>query len=248
MDPTKIGNARQQDDNRIAVLNAIPLGDCYRQLTDIFRERELRPTDIIDEFRQMYNIIGVNCDPCIANDSDKSVIAADKATNTLRNAIAKGQFRVWRVHDAKELPVTAMLLDHDNVRYGIFKSFERPEPDMQGATLWVKLPEWEHWIKAQILPKPQSAENICNKKLIEPAKRKPGPRADERWPKVIETVLAEAVKSGYRQPPARGEQQAIIELLLIEMERASRKAYGVDTGRKHALTLISRLPPRDPVR
>lgn len=56
---------------------------------------------------------------------------------------------LWRTHCGKEVQITAERLIPQDIQYGIYKSIERPEPDMQGARLWVKDTDWELFLVNQ---------------------------------------------------------------------------------------------------
>lgn len=152
MDKSQIGNARQQDDNRIAVRDAKSLAECWQELCSIFTRANLQSADPT----QLANYRAMRADPDSPDSQAwiKSCIIADRVTDTLRKAIVYGDLPIWRVNDAREVLVARTLLEPGNVRHGIFKSHERPEPDMQGAKLWVKLLDWERFLARTIIPDP----------------------------------------------------------------------------------------------
>ena len=154
MDTSKIGTARQQDDNKIAVVNAKSLAECWQELSAIFEQTELQSADYQPEQLATYRAMRAEPDDPDAQAWIKSCIMADKANDALRVAFHHGELPLWRVHDAREVPVAPDVLDRNNVKYGIFKTYERPEPDMQGARLWVKRPDWEVFLARTVIPDP----------------------------------------------------------------------------------------------
>ena len=152
MNKSKIGNARQQDDNRIAVLNAKNLAECHQELSAIFSQAELQSADYQPAQIATYRSMRADPDSLDAQAWIKTCVMDDKATDTLREAIAQGCLPIWQIHDARETLMARAILDPNNVKYGIFKTYERPEPDMQGAKLWVKLPDWESFLARTAIP------------------------------------------------------------------------------------------------
>lgn len=149
--PNLIGNARQQDDNRVAVVDAVSLSDCWAELAREFEQADLTADDYEPSQMQLYRSLSHGCiDDVEAQRWIKSCIMADKATATLRRAVAVGPeaggLRIWRIHDARELPLAPTMLERDNIKYGIYKTVERPAPDMQGALLWVKRADWDRFM------------------------------------------------------------------------------------------------------
>ena len=142
VDQSKIGNQRQQDDNLIAVSDAVGLGDCCRLLTAILERNELVEDDYLPEQLAMYKAMRGPDEDAASEAWVKACIMADKAVSLIRQSISDGQLRIWRIHDAREVQFAPIVLDRNNIKYGIFKSFERPEPDAQGACLWVKESDW----------------------------------------------------------------------------------------------------------
>jgi hypothetical protein len=65
-----------------------------------------------------------------------------KATNLLQSAIECGRLTLWRVHNGSEVQLTPERLLTNDIKYGVYKPYERPEPDMYGARLWVKADNW----------------------------------------------------------------------------------------------------------
>lgn len=166
MDTSKIGNARQQDDNRMAVTNAKGLGECWQELCATFEQAELQSIDYQPEQMAMYRSMRAEPDSPEALAWTKSSIMADKATHTLRENIAYGDLPIWRMHNAREVIVAPAVLERDNVRYGIFKSNERPEPDMQGANLWVKFSDWKSFLARAVLPDPAKPRHPPNEPFV----------------------------------------------------------------------------------
>lgn len=142
VDGSKIGNQRQQDDNLIAVSEAVRLGNCCRLLTAMLERDKLSEDDYTPEQFAMYKAMRGAAEDAASLAWIKACIMADKAVSFIRQAIADGQLRIWRIHEAREVQFAPILLDRENIRCGIFKSFERPEPDAQGACLWVKASDW----------------------------------------------------------------------------------------------------------
>lgn len=128
-----IGNSRQQNDNLIAVPNARRLGDLCLALTDRFK-----PASRAEIEAGRKGLFGVYDLEWLAQ-----VRAEAKAIHILQGAIGTGELRLWRVHDGRDVQIVPLRLLHNDIRYGIFKTFDRPEPDMQGAWLWVKEEDWE---------------------------------------------------------------------------------------------------------
>ncbi|MEC7817152.1 MAG: hypothetical protein VX454_00635 [Pseudomonadota bacterium] len=214
MDPNKIGNARQQDDNRIAVGNALGLGECHRQLADQFMARDLLPTDYVAEQKAHYEAFATREDGSIDGDAVKVNIMLHKAIVLLRNAIADGQLRIWRIHKAREVALAPLRLDEGNIRYGVFKTNGRPEPDMEGALLWVKKADWESFLESVA---GFSDTKIGDKKIEKPARQKPGPKPNPHWPEVIRIVTEEAIAADYRTPLEHGQKEALIDLICRRM-------------------------------
>jgi hypothetical protein len=174
MDHNKIGNARQQDDNRIAVQNAKGLGTCCQELAAFFTTQELQQGDFVSEQMAAYQAmvtqrtqgwVDVPSEPMALDSFDqesqdriKRFIMSDKAVRRLRAAIIEGELPIWRIHDAREVMVTPQRLDPGNIQYGVFKTFERPEPDMQGALLWVKITDWEKYLASYTTAVPRFTE------------------------------------------------------------------------------------------
>ena len=133
MNTNRISNERQHNDNMIAVANAGRLADCRHQLVGVYSDIELQTSDSLVEQFELYRTLSVHLDATEQTRWIKASIMSDKATSVLRTAILSGRLPVWRVHNAQEVLLTPLLLDNDNIKYGIFKSYHRPEPDMQGA-------------------------------------------------------------------------------------------------------------------
>ena len=241
MDPNKIGNARQQDDNRIAVGNALGLGECHRQLADQLMARDLLPTDYAAEQKAFYEAIATKEDGTIDDEAVKANIMLHKAIVFLRNAIAAGDLPVWRIHETREVPLAPMTLDDDNIRYGIFTTFERPEPDMQGATLWVKKADWEHFLGSVAA---FSDTKIGDNKIEKPARRRPGPPPNPHWPEAIRFTIDEAIRGGYKNPPIRGEKEGLITILCRHMDEMTDRTFSRDAARKRLPAIIEKLPRR----
>lgn len=119
-----IADLRQQNDNLIAVLDAHPLDTCCRRLIQAF---QLIETGASAAFPSLKSNL--------------------KAEHVLRSAIAGGDLQIWRIHNAREVPFSPIDLLESNIRFGIFKSFERPQLDMQGAKIWVKRADWETFLE-----------------------------------------------------------------------------------------------------
>ena len=241
MDNTKIGNARQQDDNRIAVGNALGLGECHRQLADQFMARDLLSTDYVAEQKAYYEAFATREDGSIDGEAVKANIMLHKAIVLLRNAIAAGDLTIWRIHEAREVAVAPMRLDEGNIQYGIFKTNEYPEPDMEGAKLWVKKADWEAFIalKTQFLD-----TNTRDKKTDKPERKKPGPKPHPHWVEAIRLTIDEATKGGYKRPPLRGEKEGLITILCRHMDEMTNQTFSRDTARKRLRTIIENLPRR----
>lgn len=246
MDNSKIGNARQQDDNRIAVAHAFGLGDCYRELSMIFARGELSPTDYVPAQLAHYEGLAAGIkwptDPeeltQARRDWVKCAIMGDKAANFLQFLIADGALQLWRIHEAREVAVTPVKLDSGNVKNGIYKSFERPEPDMQGAFLWVKRTDWALILSAiEAAPQPDATGDSAPAK----ARKKPGKAPDPDWPHAIAKVTQDCIAAGFRHPLIRGNKAAIQTMLLSYMANRD-KHFCDDTARKHANSVIAALP------
>ena len=146
VDRSRIGNQRQQDDNLIAVSDAVRLGDCCRLLTAMLEREELAEGDYLPEQLAMYKAMRGAAEDAASSAWIKACIMADKAVSLIRQAISDGQLRMWRIHDAREVQFAPIVLDRENVKSGIFKSLERPEPEAQGACLWVKASNWDRFV------------------------------------------------------------------------------------------------------
>lgn len=236
-----IGNARQQNDNFIGVTSALGLGECHRQLVDVFIARDLLPTDYSPEQIAYYEALATREDGSIDGEAVKANIILHKAIALLHNAIADAQLRVWRIHDAREVALAPLRLDEGNIRYGIFKTNERPEPDMQGAKLWVKKADWGAFLAslAEFLD-----TKIGDNKIEKPARRRPGPKPNPHWVEAIRLTIDEATKSGYKTPPLRGEKEGLITILCRHMDAMTDRTFSRDAGRKRLHSIIEKLPRR----
>lgn len=154
LDPTRIGNTRQQNDNLIAVRNAKRLGECCQELTGFFEQTELQPTDYVPLQMATYrSMTRAGPDNPEGEAWIKSCIMSDKSVETLRRAIESGNFTIWRVHEAQEVPIAPIRLNDNNIiKYGIFIECNYPKPDMDGAYLWVKLSDWRSFLAPIVTP------------------------------------------------------------------------------------------------
>lgn len=241
MDKTKIGNARQQDDNHIAVINALGLGECHSQLVDLLMARDLLPTDYVAEQKAQYEAFATREDGSIDAEAVKTNIMAHKAIAILRNAIAAGDLTIWRIHKAREVALAPLWLEEGNIRYGIFKTYEHPEPDMQGAKLWVKKADWELFCASTA---EFSDTNIRDKKTEKPERKKRGPKPNPYWPEAVRRVTTEAIDGGYGKPLIWGEKEALVGLLCLRMDELTNTSYSRDTARKWVGQVIENLPSR----
>ena len=151
-----IGNERQLADNDIAIVDARPLSECWSQLS----ERMESTVGLPDE------------SPGSAEQQrwTKAVCAGEQAARKLRLAISGGQLRILRVHGAQPVPITPRELLLQNIKTGVFKTYERPTadengiskpPEMQGARLWVKESDWTDYLSNEVPPLTARAENRC---------------------------------------------------------------------------------------
>lgn len=248
MDTSFIGNARQQADNDIAVLNAVTLGKCCQHLADRLSADDLHPSDYLPEQKAHFEVMsGLTHGTPDAN-WVKANLLHDKAVRLLRDAIAGGALQLWRVHLGHEVPLTPMTLDEGNIRYGIFKSLGHPDKEMQGATLWVKQPDWQSFmamIESQRADIGGDFHNRKSENKAKPERKKPGPKPDPNWIAVEETVLANVIKAGYSLPLKRGEKAAIATQLLEEMERITGNFFSPAISLKRAKNIIERLSSRE---
>lgn len=248
MDYSKIGNARQQADNDIAVLDAVTLGKCFQQLADRLSADNLHPSDYMPEEREHYEVMsGLTHGTPDAN-WVKANLLHDKAVRLLRDAIAGGALQLWRVQNGHEVPLIAMTLDEGNIRYGIFKSLGHPDKEMQGATLWVKHADRQKFmtmIESQRVELGGDFDNRKSENKTKPERKKPGPQPDPNWIPVEETVLANVIKAGYSLPLKRGEKAAIATQLLEEMERLTGNSFSPAISLKRAENVIERLSSRE---
>jgi hypothetical protein len=148
LNANRISNERQHNDNMIAVENAILLSDCRRGLFDIFMSTDLHPSDFVEAQIHCYQSLSAHLDPDEQVRWMKASIMSDKATDHIRSAISLGRLPVWRIHNVKEVSLTPLLLDHGNIIYGIYKSYQNPAPEMQGAHLWIKNDDWLKYVSA----------------------------------------------------------------------------------------------------
>lgn len=248
MDTSFIGNARQQADNDIAVLNAVTLGKCFQLLADRLSADDLHPSDYLPEQREHYEVMSGPTHGTPDADWVKANLSRDKAVRLLRDAIAGGALQLWRVHNGHEVPLTPMMLDEGNIRYGIFKSLGHPDKEMQGATLWVKHADWQSFIAMIESQRADADGDFHNRKSeikTKPNRKKPGPQPDPSWIPVEETVLANVIKAGYSLPLKRGEKAAIATQLLEEMERLTGNSFSPAISLKRAENVIERLSSRE---
>ena len=248
MDHSKIGNARQQADNDIAVLKAVTLGKCFQLLADRLSAGDLHPSDYLPEQQTHYEVMNGPTHGTPDANWVKANLLHDKAVRLLRDAIAGGALQLWRVHSGHEVPLIAMTLDKDNIRYGIFKSLGHPDKEMQGATLWVKQADWQGFM-AMIESQRADADGDFHSRKSEintkPERKKPGPQPDPNWIPVEETVLANVIKAGYSLPLKYGEKSAIATQLLEEMERLTGNSFSHAISLKRAENVIERLSSRE---
>lgn len=172
-----IGNTRQQNDNLIAVLDAERLGDCCFELIEQFAAVAL--TEIEEGNGSLFGIT----DPIWLAQNR----ALGRAVYLLQRAIEAGDLRLWRIHDGREVQIVPLRLLNNDIRYGIFNTSYRPEPEMQGAWLWVKVTDWQSFL-ASI---PMSAGTDV------PDRRSQGGR-----PRILETVV-EGLAKLYPDPTER---------------------------------------------
>lgn len=203
-DPNLIGNARQQNDNLIAVADAISLGDCFQMLEASFisaDDRAVTPPGCADT-PEAYSA---------------RVAAMFNAGNLLRRAISDGALAVWRIHEAAEVMLAPINLDFDNVRYGIYKAHRDPEPDMQGARLWVKREHWSAFL-SKIALDDQSSESSD---------------AQTGRPRIVEEVAAK-LEGLYPDPDTRGRISAKAAAQAVSKEglQVSRSTVLRALGRK----------------
>lgn len=244
MDTSFIGNARQQADNDIAVLDAVTLGKCFQLLADRLSAGDLHPSDYLPEQREHYEMLSGPTHGTPDADWVKASLLHDKAVRLLRDAIAGGALQLWRVHDGRGVPLNAITLDEGNIRYGIFKSLGHPDKEMQGATLWVKQVDWQSFIAMIESQRADIGGDFHNRKSeikTKPDRKKPGPKPHPAWPEVIETVIRTATKAGYKNPLKRGDKQYIITLITDEMER-NDWVCSIDIARKKLPDVIEKLP------
>jgi hypothetical protein len=154
MNLTKIGNARQQADSGIAVVNAQPLAHCWLELKQALTRLGTRPADLPVKDLVLYGAMHPDPDSPEGQAWIENCLINDLAALELRLSVANGALPIWRIHDAREVMVAPVVLDQDNVRYGIFKTHERPAPEWEGARLWVKRPDWEAFMATNVVPDP----------------------------------------------------------------------------------------------
>lgn len=157
MADNRVGNERQQNDNMIAVKHAVRLSDCHFQLAHNYADLEMQPSDYVTAQMEMYRNISAHLAPDERARWIKASIMSDKSTSNLRHAINSGRLPIWRIHNAQEVSLTPILLDNGNINYGIYKAFQHPEPDMQGAYLWVKENDWQIFLAAVTPQRPRHA-------------------------------------------------------------------------------------------
>ncbi|MCB1430159.1 MAG: hypothetical protein KDJ66_13715 [Nitratireductor sp.] len=135
-----IGNERQLADNDIAIVDARPLSECWSQLSERVESTLVLPDDLPGSAEQQRRT--------------RAVIAREQAARKLRSAISDGQLRIWRVHGTQPVPITPRELLLQNIKTGVFKTYDRPThdkngmpepPEMQGALLWVKESDWRRF-------------------------------------------------------------------------------------------------------
>lgn len=244
MDLSKIGNARQQDDNRFAVSNALRLGECHHLLAGQLTTRDDMPLDYVPGQKAIYEALATDEDGQVDEAWVWANISADKATELLRDAIAEGKLHLWCIHYGNEIALAPNRLDDGNIRNGIFKTYEFPEPDLQGAALWVKRSLWRSFL-ASVAESAQSSDaNIGDKKIKKSAPKKPGPQANEHWPEAIRQVTDEATTAGYSKPLMYGQKEGLIELLCSRMADLSDWHCSTATARKYVGRVIDGLPER----
>jgi hypothetical protein len=154
LNPNKIGNARQQADNGIAVLNAQCLGHCWLELKQALARLGTRPQNLPIGNLASYGAMHCNLDSPEGQAWVANCLIDELASLQLRQSVADGALQIWRIHEAREVPVAPVVLDNGNVRYGVFKTREHPVPEWDGAKLWVKRADWDAFMAANFVPDP----------------------------------------------------------------------------------------------
>lgn len=139
-----------------AVFDAQRLADCTKQLMEAVAALPLATTDTVRPVREFYERLAPQDNPVIQRDAwiERSCNQA-LAEGGLANELREGCMSVWvatrdgeRECDGRQLFADPQWQTHATMRSGVYRSFERPEHDLEGATLWVKLAAW-----TQVFPK-----------------------------------------------------------------------------------------------
>ena len=157
MDTSKIGNARQQDDNLKAVPNAKPLGDCCQELIGLIEKQIIEPGEKNARMAQFYSGL-TNLDSPHGQDWLDRTLTLESATLAILEAIKREALTVWYVEHSEPTSLAPGALESGSVRHGIYKAHEHPAPEMQGAKLWVKTREWRQFLSTFALGKGRDTE------------------------------------------------------------------------------------------
>ena len=159
LDTSKIGNARQQDDNLKAVPDAKPLGDCCQELIGLIEKELIEPGEKDARMAQFYGGLP-SLDSQHGQEWLNRTLALESATLAILEAIERGALTVWYVEHSQPTPLAPVALESGNVRYGVFKTHQHPEPEMQGAKLWVKAHDWRQFLATFALGKRSDIESV----------------------------------------------------------------------------------------
>ena len=145
MDTSKLGNARQLDDNLKAMPGAKPLGDCCEELIGLIEKELIEPSERDARIEQNFSGLTNLESPGGQHWLDRT-LALESAVSAIQSAIAGGDLTVWFLEHSLPIQLAPATLENGNVRYGIFKTHQHPEPEMQGAKLWVKAGDWRQFL------------------------------------------------------------------------------------------------------
>lgn len=138
--------------NEIAVPDALPLWECWRELSETYEAFELDPSDYVPEQLAEYGALYGGL-PEGKDEWVKCCVMGDKASNILRNAIVLGNLTVYYIaDDQRPAPLARLSLNGQEIEVGqrIDWNAGRESPTNR-ALLWVKKADWNGFLSG-LLP------------------------------------------------------------------------------------------------
>jgi len=145
----------RQSLNEIAVPDALPLWECWRELSETYESVELDPSDYVPEQLATYELVYRG----IPEGKDQwvlSCIMQDKAKDTLRSAIGRGDFPIYYIADNQQpAPLASPSLNGKEIslgkRFDLNAGRDGRESATNRALLWVKKTDWAGFLSG-LLP------------------------------------------------------------------------------------------------